>query len=140
MFYVDTSVWVAAIAEEAKSDDVRSWLGRFDSEEVVISDWVVTEFSSALSLKIRTGQIRLEQRAAALSAFSNLVSDSLSTLPVKTRHFRSAALFTDNHLTGLRASDALHLAVAAENGAAVCTLDATMASAGPLLGIETIVP
>lgn len=140
MYYVDTSVWVAAITEEAKSDDVRLWLEKFDSEIVAISDWVVAEFSSALSVKIRTGQITLEQRAVALGAFSTLVSESLSTLPIKSSHFQSAALYADNHLTGLRASDALHLAIAADSGALVCTLDTTMAAAGSLLGIETILP
>lgn len=140
MFYVDTSVWVSAITEEAKSENVRLWLQQFDSDELAISDWVVAEFSSALSVKIRTGQITSEQRALALGAFSTLVHDSLSILPIKGNHFRSAAVFADNHMTGLRAGDALHLAVAADHGAIVCTLDATMVTAGLLLGIETIVP
>lgn len=140
MFYVDTSVWVSSITHEAKSEDVRSWLTRFNSEELAISDWVVTEFSSALSLKVRTGQISLEQRAAALGTFSTAVHNSLKILPIETSHFRSAALFADNHLTRLRAGDALHLAVAADHGAIVCTLDAVMISAGALLGIETVAP
>jgi len=140
MFYVDTSIWISAVTEEAKSEDVRSWFSEFDSEKLAISDWVVAEFSSALSLKIRTGQITLEQRAIALGAFSTAVHESLSVLPVMSSHFRSAAVFADNHLTGLRASDALHLAVAADHGAAVCTLDKVMITAGVFLGIETFAP
>ena len=39
---------------------------------------------------------------------------------------------------GLRAADALHLAVASGNGASICTLDRVMAEAGPILSIETL--
>lgn len=140
MFYIDTSAWVSAVTEEAKSEHVRSWLNQFEPEELAISDWVLVEFSSALSLKIRTGHFTQEQRAVALGAFSTAVRDSLSLLSVESNHFRSAAVFADNHLTGLRASDALHLAVAADHGTVVCTLDAVMLTAGRLLGIETISP
>lgn len=140
MFYVDTSVWVSAITKEPRSDDVWRWLEEFSDERFTISEWVVAEFSSALAVKLRTGQITLEQRAIALSEFSTTVSESLKILPIKSSHFRSAAVFADNYRIGLRAADALHLAVAADFGAVVCTLDTTMMAAGPLLGIETVTP
>jgi uncharacterized protein len=138
MLYVDTSVWVTSIVEEPRSIDVRSWMEQADPGELAISDWVLAEFSSALSLKVRTKQLDLDQRAAALGAFSAVISASLNILSISGRHFRSAAQFADNHATGIRAGDALHLAVAADHGAAVCTLDFTLAAAGPMLGIETI--
>ena len=92
MFYVDTSIWISAVKKEAKSEDVRSWLDELGSKILVISDWVVAEFSSALSLKIKTGQISIEQRAIALGAFSTAIHDSVNVLPVKSSHFRSAAV------------------------------------------------
>lgn len=138
MFYVDTSVWVASIVAKQKSSIVRAWLQHRNPEDLVISDWVVAEFSSALSLKVRTRQIDLEQRAAALGAFAEVIGASLNIVPIATGHFRTAARFAGNHLTGLRGGDALHLAVAASHGASVCTLDMTLAAAGPILGIEAI--
>jgi uncharacterized protein len=137
MLYVDTSVLVASIVEEPKSTDVRKWLGHADPEELVISDWVVSEFSSALSVKVRTGQIDIEQRKLALTAFSTLVNDSANVLPIISGHFRMAARYADNHRSGLRAGDALHLAIAEYYGASVHTLDVTLASAGSMFGVET---
>jgi hypothetical protein len=93
--------------------------------------------SSALAIKLRTGQISLEQRAAALAMFHKLVSESFIVLPVTGSHFRAAAKFADQHLLGLRAGDALHIASASEHGASVHTLDQRLAQAGPALGVPT---
>jgi len=89
-------------------------------------------------MKLRTGQISLEQRAAALAMFSKLVAESFSVLGVTSSQFRAAAKFADQHRLGLRAGDALHLALASEHGATVHTLDQRLAEAGPALGVPTL--
>ena len=72
--------------------------------------------------------------------FHRLVAESLSVLGVNGGHFRAAAKFVDQYLLGLRAGEALHLAVAAEHGATVWTLDQRLAEAGPVLGVPTQLP
>jgi predicted nucleic acid-binding protein len=128
---------VTAIIEEPKSNDVRSCLGSQKPEDLAISDWVVAEFSSALSMKLRTKQIDLDGRASGLRAFSSVSTNSVNILPITSAHFHLAARFADNHVSGIRAADALHLAIAADAGATLCTLDQTLAAAGPMLGTET---
>jgi predicted nucleic acid-binding protein len=124
------------LTEEAATDRVFSWLTQHGSDDLTISDWVVTEFAAALSVKIRMGQLRVEDRAKAAGLFKQLQAESLAVVPITREHFQAAARFADQSGLGLRAGDALHVAVAAELGATLCTLDKRLAEAAIALGVS----
>ena len=50
--------------------------------------------------------------------------------------FRTAARFADQHTTGLRSGDALHLAVAANHGVRINALDRGLVRAAEALGVS----
>jgi uncharacterized protein len=136
--YLDTSLLVAALTNEAETGRIQAWLGEQKAGNLAISDWVITEFSSALSVKFRTGQIEAGHRADALAMFTRLTADSFTVLSVSGLQFRTAALFADHHVLGLRAGDALHLAICADQGVTLCTLDRRLGEAGQTLGVKTV--
>ncbi len=113
------------------------WLAAQPPERLAISGWVTAEFSSALSIKVRVGHLSVTNRAQALAMFTRLRAETFSEFPVAAAEFRVAARFADQHALGLRSGDARHLAICAEHGATLCTLDHRQSDAGRALGVST---
>ncbi len=138
MIYVDTSVLVALCTHEARSHDVNAWY-RACRDELVTAFWCVTEFSSALGMKQRTGQISQAQANLAGERFERLCANDLHLLPIEPDdYFRAAGLVLDP-AQGLRAGDALHLAVALRVGAkSMATLDVRLAENAARMKLKLI--
>jgi len=135
MQYLDTSLLVAALTPESRTQEVQQWLGQQQPEELAISDWVIAEFSAALAAKLRAGRVDASERAAALSEFAQLCASSFAILPISRTHFQMAARFADRHTLSLRAPDALHVALCLDHGAVLCTLDRNLSEACIPLGV-----
>ena len=137
MLYLDASLLVAAFTKEAQSERMQLWLNAQAPDTLFVSDWVTTEFCAALSVKLRSGQINAESRAAALKTFRRIEASVVGALPILRNHFQSAAELANASELGLRAGDALHLAIAQSYRAELCTLDKRLASAGAACGVAT---
>lgn len=133
--YLDASLIVALLTPEAASERADAWFADQPAGSLAISPWVATEVSSALSIKVRTGALDLDRRAAALSAWNAMQSDSLLALAITDGHFEAAAAIANQHELGVRAGDALHLAIVFDGGHTLVTLDRPMADAASRLGI-----
>ena len=136
MFYLDTSVFVAAATPEAESRRVQLWIA--ENADLALSDWVATEFSAALARKVRMHLLDPEEKDRALFLFRREAAAAFRWLAVGRKHFRAASRFASRPDLGLRGGDALHLAVAAGHDATLCTLDRRQAEAGAALDVKTL--
>lgn len=73
--YLDTSLLVAALTREKETGRMQAWLAGHEPGRLAISDWVITEFSAALAMKLRTAKIEPTHRAEVLAMFSRLSVD-----------------------------------------------------------------
>lgn len=136
MPYLDTSLLVAALTPERRTAEVQRWLAKQKPDDLVISDWTITEFSAALSMKVRSRQLDPESRSDALALFTRLARETFSVLPVAREDFREASRLADMHESGLRAGDALHLGVVANHGERLLSLDRVQVEVAVAAGIS----
>ncbi len=126
MIYVDTSVIVALLTVEPRTQDVTTWYAGL-RDAPTCSDWLLTEFSSALSIKLRTGQVTEANAKRVRKEFESLTEGGIRVVQVSRDAFRHAAEMVKLHDHSLRAGDSLHLAVALELGAShMATLGRTL--------------
>jgi len=138
MIYVDTSVFVALCTTEPKSDDVAKWYIN-SSAKMISSTWAFTEFSSALSLKVRTGQITEKQSREAWKKFDGLCQNDIELLPIENEVYYSAGILVIDSKSNLRAGDALHLAVAKQlKSKSLATLDKVLAKNASNVKIQAV--
>ncbi|MDR7142697.1 putative nucleic-acid-binding protein [Rhizobium sp. BE258] len=77
MFYLDTSVIIAALVNDDSSERASAFLwDAVNTSRVVVSDWTLTEFSSAIALKIRAGQLNSQYQAEIQQVFEGLVHET----------------------------------------------------------------
>jgi hypothetical protein len=139
--YLDTSVLLPLAIPEAASTAVRGWIETVAPDGIAISDWTITEFASALGLKVRTRSLTAAHAAQARQAFDSWAAEGVVVLTPTRADFIRAADYLGNAALGLRAGDALHLAVAANHGALpLFTLDHLLIAAGRKLRIKAKSP
>ncbi|HEX9932826.1 MAG TPA: type II toxin-antitoxin system VapC family toxin, partial [Allosphingosinicella sp.] len=123
---------VALLTNEPHSWRADAWLIAQQGREIALSRWTETEVAAALAAKARVGGLDLQLLEEARQSFWDFVR-SARRLPIAGRHFELATRFASDVDAKLRGGDALHLAVASEGGAVLCTLDRGQAEAAKVL-------
>ena len=138
MIYIDTSALVPVFIREPKSEAVLAWL-ETSGEALVVSEWSITEFSSAAAIKVRTGEIAAAMAKQARARFLAFAQDHCSIAVPQRAEFRRAAELAGDINLKLRAGDALHLAIAqASKVQGILCLDETMSAGAKKIGLDVI--
>jgi predicted nucleic acid-binding protein len=137
MIYVDTSVLVAYLLPETYSEQAERALQKPEHYPIALSAWTETELHSALGIKCRTSQIDEVAMRLVLERFFTLRSHFLC-IEVIDADYRVASSLLGNWRTGLRAGDALHLAIAQRLACPLISLDERLVNAGNQAGIQSI--
>lgn len=138
MVYLDTSAAVPLFVPEPASEAIAAWM-EANEASLVSSDWILTEFASALSIKVRRDEITTRQAKAAWGDFREFCRSGLRLVPVSRAAFDAAAELVADPKSGLRSGDSLHLAVASEIGAdTIMTADKGLAKNARTLSIAVV--
>jgi len=136
MFYFDTSFLAPLILEEKTSGAVERFMAGLPVEALAVSHWTRVEFSSLLAREVRMGGLVPQAAREAGAQFEAIVAESFVVLLPGADDFDLARQYLGNHDAGLRAGDALHLAIAKNNGAeTLYSFDKTLLKAGKTLGV-----
>ncbi len=136
MIYLDTSFLTPLYREEATSAQVAKFLERQAAGTVAASKWTSIEFASLISRDVRTRTITAIQGRRLIAEFAAISAVSLVMLTPGANDFELALEYVSHFATHLRGPDALHLAIARNNGVEfVATLDVGMLAAAKKLKI-----
>jgi predicted nucleic acid-binding protein len=138
--YLDTSSVVAFLTPEAASGSVATAFRAAPSGRLYLSAWTATELVSALGIKVRTGALAEAEAAKVLAAFRGRLRPACRSVPVIPDDYTSAESLLERFELGLRAGDALHLAIVRRLGEPLLTLDRRFAAAAEASGVEVVVP
>ena len=140
MIYLDTSVVVPLIVPETTSSRARSWFDRLDpqrTKDLAVSVWALTEFTSAMSIKVRNREITRSQGEAARALLEDALLPTMTVVEVTPTDFRLAETMLREFSLGLRAGDALHLATASRCAAQqFVSLDRKLCDVAAALGLS----
>jgi predicted nucleic acid-binding protein len=132
MIYLDTSFIAPLVITEDDSAAVEAMVLKVKPGELATSLWTQIELGSLVSRKLRMGELSAAE--AVRRELRKILDESFRLLLPTAADFATATKFLDMPKTGLRAGDALHLAIAANHGARkIWSLDQGFIKAGKQL-------
>lgn len=137
MFYFDTSFLAPLILEEAASAKIEAFFAKLPAVQLYVSHWTRVEFASLIAREVRMGGLVERDALLAIGQFDELVAESFQVLAPNVADYERAKVYIQRFATRLRAGDALHLAIASNNGAkTLYTLDDGLLNAAKLMKVH----
>lgn len=138
MIYLDTSAIVPYYVPENLSNIVEKLLHQ-QKDQPVISSLVEVELFSAISRRVRMGELSLNDARRITELFENHINEGLYRFVLlQNQHYRLAKDWIARFDLPLRTLDALHLAVSSIDDLSLVTADNKLAQSATLLGIDIL--
>jgi uncharacterized protein len=136
VLYFDTSVILPLFVPEPTSKAVMAFVDGLPADQLTVSQWTMVEFASVLGRHVRGGRIDRVFAAEVTARFDTLAPGTFCILSPTAADFCLARQWLADPARGLRAGDALHLAIARNNDARkIFSFDKSMLRAGRELGL-----
>jgi uncharacterized protein len=140
VIYLDTSVVVPLFVREMATPRVLAWRNALISsqdDELAVSSWTICEFTSAMGIKVRNRDISSEKAEAARALLESAFLPKIKMVEAIPTDLRLAEVMLREFSLGLRAGDALHLAIASRCEAReFVSLDRTLCKVAEVVGLR----
>lgn len=124
MIYFDTSFLAPLFLTEETSVRVERTMARLGASELAASHWTRVEFASLLAREVRMGAMSEEVAFRVDAEFQAVLQETFAVILPDANDYERAREYLGHHRSGLRAGDALHLAIARNREAeAIYSLD-----------------
>ena len=136
MLYLDTSFVAPLVLNEDVSPQVEAFLAKQAAGSLAVSQWTRVEFCSLVAREVRMKHFSTQTAEAVIAEFEALVQESCQVWLPSAADYDLARTLLARFDSGLRGGDAMHLAIARNQGAdKVLTLDEGLLKAAKLLKI-----
>jgi predicted nucleic acid-binding protein len=105
-----------------------------------VSEWTRTELVSAISGKVRVRVLTADAARETLAIAAAELASAFQQVTVEGDDFSAANALLERFELGLRAGDALHLAMAQRLREPLVTIDRRLAAAAEAVGVAVVVP
>lgn len=134
MIYLDASAAVSQFILDRHSSRIRALLAG-GGLVIAISDFCIAEFAASVSRHLRIGRYGSKQAAEIIDLFETWATRQARSVTTSREDVARATALIKRFDLGLRAPDALHLALCERSGATLMTFDGNQAAAAATLGI-----
>jgi uncharacterized protein len=139
ILYLDASILVALFVIDPSSARAEAFLSAH-LEVVVVGDFGVAEFSSAVGRRARTRDLTWEDGQLAFSNLDTWVARSAYREETTNANIDAANRILRRLDVNLRTPDAIHTAIAHRLDATLVTIDRSMAASARALGVAVATP
>lgn len=105
---------------------------------LVVSDFAIAEFSSGVARRARTGDIKESDATVVFATFDAWIANATWRENLTAGDLVNASALIRRLDLGLRAPDALNIAITQRCGAHLLTFDAKMARSARALGVNVV--